>query len=82
MRAVVRRSFYDLKEGRGREAGEEFELTEERFAEINRRLNGYIAEADAPKGGAEGAGAEEKPAPKPRPRRRTAASKAKRPENK
>lgn len=48
MRAVVKRSFLDLREKRAREEGEVFELTEDRFKEINRKLNGYIVETDAP----------------------------------
>lgn len=73
MRAVVKRSFLDLKEKREREPGEVFELTEERFVEINRKLNGYLVETD------------EEPAAKPaakKPARRKTASKAKEPENK
>lgn len=45
MRAEVKRSFLDLIEGKDREVGEVFELSEERFAEISRKLNGYIVEA-------------------------------------
>lgn len=73
MRAVVKRSFRDLKERREREVGEVFELTEERFAEINRRLSGYVAETDAEPTA--------KPAAK-RTTRRKAQTKAKEPDNK
>lgn len=67
MFARVNRSFRDLKEGVDRKEGEVFELAPERFAEINRKLNAYIAECDAP---------EAKAAPKPRAKRRTPANKA------
>lgn len=70
MFARVNRSFRDLKEGVDRKEGEVFELTSERFAEINRKLNSYIAECDAPEDGG-------KPAAKPRAKRRTPANKAK-----
>lgn len=73
MRAEVKRSFRDLKEKRDRAAGEVFELTEDRFAEINRKLSGYIVETD--KDPAAGAG--ENAAAKPRAKRRAAANKAK-----
>lgn len=66
MYAKVNRSFRDLKEGVDRKEGEVFELTPERFAEINRKLNAYVTECDAPE-----------PAPKPRAKRRTPANKAK-----
>ena len=68
MRAKVKRSFRDLKEKRRREEGEVFELSEERFKEINRKLNGYIVETDAE--------------PEAKPKRRTASTRAKKPENK
>ena len=68
MFAKVNRSFRDLIEGVERKEGEVFELTPERFADINRKLNAYIAECDAP---------EAKAAPKPRAKRRTPADKAK-----
>lgn len=77
MRAKVKRSFRDLKEKRRREEGEVFELSEERFKEINRMLNGYIVETDEP--------AEEPEAdaePEAKPKRRTASTRAKKPENK
>lgn len=77
MRAKVKRSFRDLKEKRRREEGEVFELSEERFKEINRKLNGYIVETDEP--------AEEPEAdaePEAKPKRRTASTRAKKPENK
>lgn len=70
MYARVNRSFRDLKEGVDRKAGEVFELEPERFAEINRKLNSYIAECDAPEDGG-------KPAAKPRAKRRTPSNKAK-----
>lgn len=73
MFAKVNRSFRDLKEGVDRKEGEVFELTPERFAEINRKLNSYVTECDAP---------EAKPATKPRARRRAAANKAREPEDK
>lgn len=47
MRAVVKRSFIDLKENTTRNEGDELELTEKRFAEINKKLPGYLAAADA-----------------------------------
>lgn len=71
MYARVNRSFRDLKEGVDRREGEVFELTPERFAEINRKLNAYVSECDAPE-----------PASKPRAKRRAAANKAKEPEDK
>lgn len=71
MYARVNRSFRDLQEGVDRKEGEVFELTPERFAEINRKLNAYVSECDAPKAEA-----------KPRAKRRTAANKAKEPEDK
>lgn len=77
MRAKVKRSFRDLKEKRRREEGEVFELSEERFKEINRKLNGYIVETDEP--------AEEPEAdaePEAKPKRRTASTRAKKLENK
>lgn len=77
MRAKVKRSFRDLKDKRRREEGEVFELSEERFKEINRKLNGYIVETDEP--------AEEPEAdaePEAKPKRRTASTRAKKPENK
>lgn len=77
MRAKVKRSFRDLKEKRRREEGEVFELSEERFKEINRKLNGYIVETDKP--------AEEPEAdaePEAKPKRRMASTRAKKPENK
>lgn len=70
MYARVNRSFRDLVEGAERREGEVFELTPERFAEINRKISGYISECDAP---AEA---------KPRSKRRTAADKSKAAENK
>lgn len=70
MYARVNRSFRDLKEGVDRKEGEVFELTPERFAEINRKLNAYVAECDAPE------------AVKPRAKRRTPANKAKATDNK
>ena len=66
MRARVNRSFRDLAAGVDRKEGEVFELTPERFAEINRKLNAYVTECDAPEAEA-----------KPKPKRRTAANKAK-----
>lgn len=75
MFAKVNRSFIDLKEDVTRKPGEVFELTPERFAEINRKLNSYIAECDAPEDGG-------KPAAKPRAKRRTPANKAKQTEDK
>lgn len=71
MRARVNRSFRDLAAGVDRKEGEVFELTPERFAEINRKLNAYVTECDAPKAEA-----------KPKPKRRTAANKAKAADNK
>lgn len=68
MYARVNRSFRDLVEGVDRKEGEVFELTPERFADINRKLNAYIAECDAP---------EADTAPKPRAKRRAPANKAK-----
>lgn len=68
MFARVNRSFRDLVEGVERKEGEVFELTPERFADINRKLNAYISECDAP---------EAKAAPKPRAKRRATANKAK-----
>lgn len=68
MYAKVNRSFRDLKEGVDRKEGEVFELTPERFAEINRKLNAYVAECDAP---------EAKAATKPHAKRRAPANKAK-----
>lgn len=73
MRARVNRSFRDLAAGVDRKEGEVFELTPERFADINRKLNAYVTECDAP---------EAKPAAKPRAKRRTAANKAKAADNK
>lgn len=66
MYARVNRSFRDLVEGVDRKEGEVFELTPERFAEINRKLNAYIAECDEPEAET-----------KPRAKRRTPANKAK-----
>lgn len=71
MYARVNRSFRDLKEGVDRSEGEVFELTPERFAEINRKLNAYVSECGAPE-----------PAPKPRAKRRATANKAKESEDK
>lgn len=68
MYARVNRSFRDLKEGVERKEGEVFELTPERFADINRKLNAYVTECDAP---------EAKAAPRPRAKRRTPANKTK-----
>lgn len=90
MRAVVKRSFLDLREKRAREEGEVFELTEDRFKEINRKLNGYIAETDAPAtaeadAAVEEEGAEEasvEPEAEAKPKRRTASTRAKKPEDK
>ena len=92
MRAEVKRSFIDLRQKRRREEGEVFELTEERFKEINRKLNGYIVETDAPAtedpapDPAEGAEADPQPAAEPEaecgPKRRTASNKAKKPAGK
>ena len=73
MYAKVNRSFRDLQEDVDRKEGDVFELTPERFAEINRKLNAYITECDAP---------EAKAAPKPRAKRRTPANKAKATDNK
>lgn len=70
MYARVNRSFRDLKDGVDRKEGEVFELTPERFAEINRKLNAYVTECDAPE------------AAKPRAKRRTPANKAKATDNK
>lgn len=75
MFARVNRSFRDLKEGVDRKEGEVFELAPERFAEINRKLNSYIAECGAPEDGG-------KPAAKPRAKRRMPANKAKQAEDK
>lgn len=77
MRAKVKRSFRDLKEKRNREEGEVFELSEERFKEINRKLNGYIVETDEPADEPE-----EDAEPEAKPKRRTASTRAKKPENK
>lgn len=90
MRAVVKRSFLDLREKRAREEGEVFELTEDRFKEINRKLNGYIVETDASATAeADAAGEEEgaeEPAAEPEaeaePKRRTASAKARKPADK
>lgn len=71
MYARVNRSFRDLKEGVDRKEGDVFELTAERFADINRKLNAYVTECDAPKAAA-----------KPRAKRRTTSNKAKEPDNK
>lgn len=81
MRAVVKRSFLDLREKRAREEGEVFELTEDRFKEINRKLNGYIAETDeeATESVPE---AEPQPEPEAKAKRRTASTKAKKPADK
>lgn len=68
MFAKVNRSFRDLEAGVERKEGEVFELTAERFADINRKLNAYITECGAP---------EAETAPKPRAKRRAAANKAK-----
>lgn len=81
MRAKVKRSFIDLEAKRKREEGEVFELSEERFEEINRKLNGYIVETD------EGATepvpeAEPQPEPEAKAKRRTASTKAKKPADK
>lgn len=73
MFAKVNRSFRDLQEGVDRKEGEVFELTPERFAEINRKLNAYVTECDAP---------EAKAAPRPRTKRRAPANKAKTTDNK
>ena len=54
-----------------RKEGDVFELTPERFADINRKLNAYVTECDAPKAAA-----------KPKPKRRTTSNKAKEPDNK
>ena len=70
MYARVNRSFRDLQEGVDRKEGEVFELTPERFAEINRKLNAYVTECDALE------------AAKPRAKRRTPANKAKATDNK
>lgn len=70
MFARVNRSFRDLKEGVDRKEGEVFELTPERFADINRKLNAYVTECDAPE------------AAKPRAKRRAPANKAKAAANK
>lgn len=72
MRARVVRSFRDLKAGVERKEGEVFEVDEERFAEINRKLNGYLAEEREP------------PAKKPAgaASRRRPAAKAREPRNK
>lgn len=70
MFARVNRSFRDLKEGVDRKEGEVFELTPERFADINRKLNAYVSECDAPE------------AAKPRAKRRAPANKAKAAANK
>ncbi len=72
MFARVNRSFRDLRESVDRAPGEVFELSEERFAEINRRLNSYVSACDAPEEQAQA-----KPAAKPRARRRAPANKAK-----
>lgn len=90
MRAVVKRSFLDLREKRAREEGEVFELTEDRFKEINRKLNGYIAETDAPATAEADAAGEEEAAEEPaadaeaeaKPKRRTASTRAKKPADK
>lgn len=90
MRAEVKRSFIDLRQKRRREEGEVFELTEERFKEINRKLNGYIAETDAPAteeadAAVEEEGAEEasvEPEAEAKPKRRTASTRAKKPADK
>lgn len=81
MRAVVKRSFLDLREKRAREEGEVFELTEDRFKEINRKLNGYIVETDeeATEPVQE---AEPQPEPEAKAKRRTASTKAKKPADK
>ena len=71
MYARVNHSFHDLAEGVERKEGEVFELTPERFADINRKLNAYITECDAPKAEA-----------KPKPKRRTPANKSKAAANK
>lgn len=66
MFARVNRSFRDLVEGVDRKEDEVFELTPERFADINRKLNAYIVKCDAPEA-----------ATKPRAKRRAPANKAK-----
>ena len=58
MRAAASRRFRDLRAGVVREEGEEFELSEERFAELSRKLPGYVEEAaEAPQEDASGAAA-------------------------
>jgi len=42
MKAKVKKPFFDKKVGIKRKAGETFELTEERFAEIEAKIAGYI----------------------------------------
>lgn len=50
MKAKVITSFYDLKEGCDRAAGEVMELTKTRFNEIEKKIPGYIeAVAETPK---------------------------------
>lgn len=68
MRAVVKRSFRDLVEKVDRREDEVFELSEERFKEIDRRLPGYIAEVEE---------TGKKPAPAKRTAARSASTRAK-----
>ena len=78
MFARVNRSFRDLKEGVDRKEGEVFELTPERFADINRKLNAYVSECDAPDADASEACRElGRKLAKPRAKRRAPANKAK-----
>ena len=48
MKAVAKTRFRDLEAGVTRDAGEEFECTEKRLAEINSTKWGVLAEAKAP----------------------------------
>lgn len=48
MKARVLMGFYDMAEGVDRKPGDVFEATEERIAEINGKLDGYVAAVAEP----------------------------------
>lgn len=48
MKVKALRPFTDLSEGKNRRAGETFEVTEERYSEITRKLEGWLEVVEKP----------------------------------
>lgn len=49
MRAEVKRPFYDLKEDVARSEGQVFDLTHDRYRELDKKLKGFVVAIEDPK---------------------------------